>query len=114
MPCDTMRLPQQTAAERMLEVRKAVPVIARLLAAGQITVKVGPQGAVTFTGITDTDRARMTDACIYRLISGPNASAAVKMKLARAEQLAGRSVDRRAVAAGVHSHDGGQSWHAKG
>lgn len=109
MPCDTMRMPGQTLADRIIEVRKASAVIAALLAAGQISVKVGPQGAVTFTGINATDRARMTDACIYRMISR-SGSAAVKMKLARAEQLAGRAVDRKQVAAGVHSHDGGQTW----
>jgi hypothetical protein len=108
-----MRQPNQTAAERVTEVRKAVTVIDRLVAARKVTVKVGPQGAVTFIGIPDSDRARMTDACIYRMITR-SGTAAAKMALARAEQLAGRSVNKSVVAQGVHSHDGGTTWHAKG
>jgi hypothetical protein len=42
------------------------------------------------------------------MVSG---SALTKAAIARAEQLAGRSIDRRAVARGAHSHDGGHSWH---
>jgi hypothetical protein len=34
-----------------------------------------------------------------------------KMEIARAEQLAGRAVSAQAVAGGVHSHDGGHTWH---
>jgi hypothetical protein len=108
-----MRLPNQTMAERVTEVRKSVTVIDKLIAARRVAVKVGPQGAVTFVGIPDNDRARMTDACIYRMITRTG-SAAAKMALARAEQLAGRSVNKSVVAQGIHSHDGGNSWHAKG
>ena len=36
-------------------------------------------------------------------------SALARAAVARAEQLAGRQVDRRAVAVGAHSHDGGAS-----
>jgi hypothetical protein len=104
-----MRLPNQTPAQRIAEVRQAVAKIDKMLASRKIKAKVGPQGAITFDGIPDADRARMTDACIYRLVSAKG-SAATKMALARAEQLAGRSVDRKVIAAGVHSHDGGQTW----
>jgi hypothetical protein len=113
MPCDTMRLPNQTMSERVTEVRTAAQRIDKLLAARKIGVKVGPQGAVTFTGISDADRSRMTDACIYRRII-QSGSAASKMAIQRAEQLAGRSISKATVANGVHSHDGGASWHAKG
>jgi hypothetical protein len=34
--------------------------------------------------------------------------------IAKAEQVAGRSVNRQVVGQGVHSHDGGESWHSKG
>lgn len=113
MPCDTMRLPNQTMSERVTEVRTAAQKIDKLLAARKIGVKVGPQGAVTFTGLSDDDRRRMTDACIYRRII-QSGSAASKMAIARAEQLAGRTVSKATVANGVHSHDGGSTWHAKG
>ena len=113
MPCDSRRKQNQTAAQRKTEVRAAVRRIDKLIAAKQIGVKVGPQGAVTFTGLPDTVRDGLTDVCIYRMLTRTG-SAAARMAIARAEQLAGRAVDRKVIAAGVHSHDGGQSWHPRG
>lgn len=113
MPCGTELLAGQTFEQRKDEVRKAVSAVGKLIEARKVQLKVGPQGAVTFIGIPETVRARMTDACIYRMLSNTG-SAAVKMAFMRAEQLAGRSVDRSKVAAGIHSHDGGASWHPKG
>lgn len=104
---------EQTFSERVEEVKTAATKIAAMLAERKIGVKVGPQGAITFTGLSDEDRARMTDACIYRRIMS-SGSVASKMAIQRAEQLAGRSVSKSVVANGVHSHDGGASWHAKG
>ena len=109
MTCDTKLKRGQTAAQRMEELRKAVKMVDALIAARKVMVKVGPQGAITFTGLSATDRADMTDACIYRSVSRTG-SAAAKMAIARAEQLAGRAVDRKMVAHGVHSHDGGTTW----
>lgn len=109
MPCHTRLKPNQTVAERMLEVRKRMTVIDALVASRRVTLKVGPQGAVTFTGLSAEDRDGITDACVYRMLTR-SGSAAAKMALARAEQLSGHRVDRKVVAAGVHSHDGGQSW----
>jgi hypothetical protein len=113
MPCDTMRKPNQTLSQRVEEVKKRVTVVDKLIAARKVTVKVGPQGAITFTGIPDEDRDGMTDACIYRMLTRKG-SAAARMAIQRAEAMAGRSVDRKVVAAGTHSHDGGASWHPKG
>ena len=42
----------------------------------------------------------------YRALAASN-SPALRMAIVRAEARAGRSLDRRAVAAGVHSHSGG-------
>lgn len=109
MPCNTKLKPRQTVSQRAAEVRKAAASIDKLLGAKKVTAKVGPQGAVTFTGIPDDVRDGMTDACIYRTITRTG-SAAAKMAIQRAEQLAGRAVDRKTVALGVHSHDGGQTW----
>lgn len=113
MPCDTKLKANQTLSQRSEEVRRAAALVDRLLVGRKVQVKVGPQGAVTFLGLTDTDRDGMTDACIYRRIT-QSGSAAAKMAIARAEQLAGRAVDRRVVAQGIHSHDGGQTWHPRG
>jgi hypothetical protein len=38
-------------------------------------------------------------------------SALAKAKIAAAEALSGRSVNREAVAHGHHSHDNGATWH---
>lgn len=113
MPCFTTLKPRQTVSERAAEVRKAVSAVDKLLASKKVKVKIGPQGAVTFIDIPTDVRDGMTDACIYRTLTRTG-SAAAKMAIARAEQLAGRSVDRKVVAQGVHSHDGGQTWHGRG
>lgn len=113
MPCMNTLKKGQTIGQRASEIRKRVSVIDALLASRRVQLKIGPQGAVTFTGITAEDRDGMTDACIFRTLSSTG-SAAAKMALARAEQLAGRTVDRKQVTAGVHSHDGGATWHPRG
>lgn len=109
MACDTMLAPRQTLAQRKEQVRKAAQLIDKLIRERKVGVKVGPQGAVTFTGVSDSDRSGMTDACVYRMITRTG-SAAAKLAIQRAEQLAGRTVNRAALAAGVHSHDGGNTW----
>ena len=113
MPCDTIRKPNQTLTARVEEVKKRVTAVDRLIASRKVQVKVGPQGAVVFVGISDEDRDGMTDACIYRMLSRKG-SAATRMAIMRAEQVAGRSVDRAVIGQGIHSHDGGATWHPKG
>lgn len=114
MPCDSVRsTPRQTVAERMAEIRSASARIAALLAAKKVEVKIGSQGAVAFIGIPDQDRVGMTDACIYRRIMASGTHGA-KMAIAKAEQLAGRTADKKVIAQGVHSHDGGRTWHPRG
>lgn len=110
MPCDTKLKPQQTIQQRAVEVRRAVERLAKDLAAGRVRAKVGPQGAIAFEGWGVLERDGVTDACAYRrlMVTG---SALAKAAVAKAEQLAGRTVDRKALAAGHHSHDGGRTWH---
>jgi hypothetical protein len=109
MPCDTRLKPKQTIQQRAEEVRTAVAKLARLIAGGLVKVKVGPQGAVAFDGFNETDRDGVTDACAYRrlMVTG---SPMARQAIARAEQFAGRSIDRQALAHGHHSHDGGKTW----
>jgi hypothetical protein len=113
MPCDRVLKPQQTIAERMREVRKATTRIAALLAAKKVKIKIGPQGAVAFIGIPDEVRDGLTDVCIYRRVMASGTHAA-RQEIAKAEQLSGRSISKQVVGQGVHSHDGGQTWHQKG
>lgn len=109
MPCDTRLKPKQTIQQRAEEVRRAVERASKALVAGKIKARVSAQGAVAFEGLSDTDRDGVTDACIYRRLM-VDGSALARAAVARAEQLAGRSVDRKVLAAGVHSHDGGKTW----
>jgi hypothetical protein len=110
MACDTRLKPRQTLSERAKEVREAVGRISAGLITGKVTVKVSPQGAIAFGGLTEAERDGVTDACAYRrLLTSGSALALAKVK--QAEMLAGRSVDKQVIASGVHSHDGGETWH---
>lgn len=110
MPCDTRLKRNQTISQRKEEVKKAVSTLDRLIASGQVRVKVGPQGAVAFNAWADNERDGVTDACAYRrlMIIG---SALAKAKIAQAEMMAGRSINKQTVGQGAHSHDGGATWH---
>lgn len=110
LPCDVTLKPKQTIQDRISEVKRMVERLSAGLAAGRYRVKVGREGGVAFVGLSEEDRDRVTDACAYRRIMATGSPLA-KAAIARAEQLAGRSVDRQAVAQGLHSHDGGGTWH---
>lgn len=111
MPCDTRLKPRQTIQQRKAEVVTAVEKVAKGLVSGAIKAKVDPRtGAIAFSGLSETDRDGVTDACVYRrLLVGGNSLALMKIK--QAEQIAGRAVDKQALAQGHHSHDGGETWH---
>jgi hypothetical protein len=110
MPCDTRLKQGQTISQRKAEVVAAVEKLARGLAAGTVKPVVGKQGAIAFDGFADKDRDGVTDACAYRRVMATG-SALAKAAIARAEQMAGRSVDRTVIGRGVHSHDHGATWH---
>jgi hypothetical protein len=111
MPCDTHLRTGQTITERKAEVRTAVEKLEAALKARLAKPVIGPQGAIAFEGWENRDG--VTDACAYRRIMATG-SALARAEIAKAETLAGRSVNRSAVAAGTHSHDGGHTWHGKG
>jgi hypothetical protein len=111
MVCETRLRPRQTAAQRAADVRKAAEAFVKGLAAGRIKVKVGPQGAIAFDGITEQERDGVSDACAYRKVMASN-NALAKLAIKRAEILAGRGVSSEALAAGFHSHDGGVTFHS--
>jgi len=104
-----MRSRGQTLKQRVAEVAEVVKKINAMIAAGKAQVKVGANGAIAFIGISNEERDGVTDACIYRrmMVSG---SPLARQKIAMAEQLAGRAVDKRVLATGLHSHDGGITW----
>ena len=108
MPCD-FTVPQgMTPAQRKTQIEQAIDRLNKALAIGEIKVKVGPTGSIAFVGAWE--RNGVSDVCAYRklVVMG---SPALRQAVTRAETLAGRKVDPRAVAAGTHSHDGGSSWH---
>lgn len=110
MPCDTRLKPRQTIQQRAEEVRKAAERFTKGLIEGRIKAVVGKKGGIAFDGVTDDERDGVTDACAYRRIMVSGSSLA-KAKIERAEQMAGVKVDKKAVAQGHHSHDGGKTWH---
>ncbi|SHG88129.1 hypothetical protein [Bradyrhizobium erythrophlei] len=112
MACDTWKsTPTQTLTERKEEIKKVIDLVAQAIVNGRVKPKVGPTGAIAFEGLdAAVNRRGVTDACVYRRIMSTG-SAMAKQQLARAEQLAGRRVDAKALAGGHHSHDGGRTWH---
>jgi hypothetical protein len=109
--CDTRLKPKQTIKERAEEVRRAVATLARDLASGRVKAKVSKEGAVAFEGWAAADRDAVTDNCAYRRLMS-SGSALALAKIAQAEALAGRKVDRAVVNSGLHSHDNGVTWHS--
>lgn len=110
MPCDTKMKPRQTIQERAAEVRKTIEALSKAISAGRVKVKIGPQGAIAFEGLSDKERDGVTDACMYRRIM-VGTDMLAKAAIARAEQLSGRVVNRQVIGQGAHSHDGGRTWH---
>lgn len=110
MACETNLKPRQTISERKDEVRRAAEKFVAGLKSGKVRVKVDPKGGVVFDGITAEDRDGVTDACAYRRIMVSGSQLAIQA-IVKAEQLAGRSVNKQLVAQGYHSHDGGSTWH---
>jgi hypothetical protein len=111
MPCDTRLKKNQTISQRADEVRRVVDDVNSLIAAGRVKPIIAKRtGAIAFQGLDDNIRDGVTDACVYRrlMITG---SSLTKAAIQRAEQIAGRTVDKQAIAQGVHSHDGGGTWH---
>jgi hypothetical protein len=109
MPCDTKTLPGQTLTDRKNEVRDAIKALSAGLVSGKIKTIVGPQGAVAFDGWTE--RSRVTDACAYRVLM-VQGSALAKAKIEAAQTMSGRMINKQVIGAGVHSHDGGKTWHS--
>jgi len=111
VPCDTKLKPRQTISQRAEEVRKVVYDVNSLVATGRVRPVVDRRtGAIAFDGLDENIRDGVTDACMYRRLMATGSSL-TKAAIQRAEQIAGRSVDRKVIANGVHSHDGGRTWH---
>jgi hypothetical protein len=110
MACDTRPMKNQTLTERKTQVKQIIAFTDELIRKGKIKIVVDKKtGAIVFDGMTPQERGGVSDACTYRLIMATG-TASAKMAIARAEQLAGRGVNKQALTQGIHSHDGGHSW----
>lgn len=110
MPCDTRIKQGETLQSRGETIKKALTRLELALTQGRAKVRIAPNGAVAFDGWKAEERDDVTDVCAYRLLTTQNSSA-LRVAIARAESQAGRKVNPHAVAAGHHSHDGGNTWH---
>lgn len=104
MPCLTQTgLNPIVRAQRM----DAIQRLRQMIAAGTVQVVVSSAGAIAFKGWQDSKG--VSDICAYRTLTAQN-SPELRRAVMRAEALAGRKLDQRTIAAGVHSHDGGKTW----
>lgn len=107
MACD-FRIPAgMTAPQRKKQIEEAVDRLNKALTVGEVKLKIGPTGGVAFVG--NWQRDGISDVCAYRKLLAMG-SPGLRTALVRAEALAGRKVDPRAIAAGEHTHDG-HTWH---
>lgn len=105
MPCDTKA---RTPTERELQ-QAALERLRAKLAAGSASVVIGAQGGIAFAGWQD--RGGVSDLCAYRKLLASN-SPELRRAVMAAEARYGRKIDPKAIAAGMHSHDGGHTWGA--
>ncbi|MBM4063662.1 MAG: hypothetical protein FJ265_21570 [Planctomycetes bacterium] len=111
MVCELRLRPQQTKEQRRAEVDAALRRLAAALTGQTVRVVIGPNGTVTFAGWDQQENEGVSDACAFRTLSAWG-SPELRFAVARAEALQGRKVDRRVAAiGGLHSHDGGTTWH---
>lgn len=100
MPCDTVvPVPVMEAAIKRLS---------KAIGAGTVTLRVGVNGALAIVGWKDRDG--VADVCAIRTLM-TQGSWEFRQALAKAEAVAGRKMNLSAVGSGIHSHDGGETWH---
>ena len=113
MPCDTRLKRGQSISDRKSEVQRAVERLNRGLTSGSIKALVSKQGGIQFEGFSANERDGITDACALRRILATGSSSA-KLGIQKAEQRAGRTLDKTAIAQGLHTHGDGVWHHHKG
>lgn len=104
MPCMTQ--PNLTQQQKTAQAA-ALQRLQRAIAAGTVSVIVGRNGAFALRGWADADRAGVSDLCAYRALAN---TPEMRRAVMRAEAMVGARLSTVAIAAGVHSHDGGATW----
>ena len=107
MACMTNLQPNQTLAARIDQVDKALKRLEQYLITGTVKIGIGQNGAISFGAWKDRDG--ISDVCAFRSLTATN-SWALRQAILKAEGMSGRKVNPKAVAAGIHSHDGGGTW----
>lgn len=107
MPCDTK--PSLTKEERQAQANALELLARKLKVGGGASVVIGANGSIAFRGWEGEERGGLSDLCAYRKLLATG-SPELRTAVARAEAMSGRRIDGRAIAAGVHSHDGGKTW----
>jgi len=103
MPCDSQATTPQARARQ----QTAIERLARALGNNEATVVIGASGSIAFRGWNE--REGVSDLCAYRRLAASN-SPTLRRAIMRAEAMAGRKIDPRAIASGMHSHDSGATW----
>ena len=104
MPCISQ--PNRTPAVIVAQ-ESAIERLNRALGENSAQLVIGAGGSIAFKGWRDN--AGVSDLCAYRALAARH-SPTLRRAVMRAEAMSGRKLDARAVAAGVHSHDGGTTW----
>lgn len=104
MPCYS-----DASYEAEVLIRERLKRLEAMLDDGSVKVVVGPGGSIAFDGWLPQDRGGLSDLCSYRKLAADQ-SWALRQAVARAEAMAGTSINQQAIASGLHSHDGGSTW----
>lgn len=104
MPCMTQ--PTLTEQQKQSQV-EALRRLNDAVGAGTVKVIIGRNGGIAFAGWAQDDRSGVSDLCAYRALMN---SPAMRRAVMRAEAMQGNKLDPRAIASGLHSHDGGATW----
>lgn len=108
MPCASKIPAGMSLEQRMTQVQRALKRLEQSLQTGSVKIRIAPNGAIAFAGWKNRDD--VSDVCAFRALTSEN-SWVLRQAVARAEAQSGRKVNAKAVAAGVHSHDGGKTFH---
>lgn len=107
MVCELRLKAAQTAEQRTREIRETLARLEQQLQKGTARLVIGANGAAAITGWTD--RNDVSDVCAIRALTAAK-SFALSRAVAQAEA-GGRKLSLAAVNSGLHSHDGGKTWH---
>ena len=93
--------------ESLERIKTDIAKLEQGLQQGTVQVVIGTSGGITFKGWVTI--SGLMDGCVYRRLLSAG-SPGLRLAIAKAEAMSGRKLNPRAIASGVHSHDGGSTW----